>query len=102
MGQAKKMDCSANGEVILGARDRRVADFYKRPFSHSLKQQPIAGLLDHPTTMIKRLRIGEIKEGPLSDRSPMERILIRSSRNLKQGAPASADKTSAKGKTYAQ
>jgi len=102
MDQAKKMDCSAKGEVILGARDRRVADFYKRPFSHSFKQQPIAGLLGHQTTMIKMRRIGEIKEGPLSDRSPMERILIRSSLNLKQGARPLQTINLRKEKAYAQ
>ena len=52
MDPAKKMDCRAKGEVILGARDRPQADFYKRAFSHSLKEQPITGLLCHQTTMI--------------------------------------------------
>ncbi len=55
MGQAKKMDARAKGEAILGARGRLQADFYKRPLSHSLKEQPIAGLLGQQTTMIKIL-----------------------------------------------
>jgi len=45
MDPSKKMDCRAKGEVILGARDRLSVDFYKRPFSHSIKEQPVAGLL---------------------------------------------------------
>jgi hypothetical protein len=67
MGQAKKMDCSASGEVILGARDRLQA-----------------------------------KEGTLSDRSPMERIPIRPSLNLEQGARPLLTKNPRKEKAYAQ
>jgi len=47
MDKAEKMDCRANGEVILRVREPLQPDFCEMPYkemaSHSVQEQPLGG-----------------------------------------------------------
>jgi hypothetical protein len=47
MHKVEKIDCRANGEVILAVRKLLPPDFYEMPYkemaSHSLQEQPLGG-----------------------------------------------------------
>lgn len=51
MDKAKKMDCRANGEILLGGRKPLQPGFCEMPSSHSVQEQSIGGVPRYRTTM---------------------------------------------------